>query len=180
MIPSAKLAQKTAKLRAKRHGTLVTLKWQEWPNGKPTVDPTSGAALVGDNTSMAPVAKSATVHAFVHFISPITSGRRVHAEVQVGDAIVDWPLTLYQITDAGGSDFTVGQVVDEVALGAGNRGLVTPAIGDEVEPHTLENVSLEFGGHTWMQKSIGEGLAEVWDTIYSDISITRAMLVTKQ
>lgn len=179
MIPTAKLAQKRAKLRTKQNPTMVTLKWTEWPNGEPATDPTSGAKLVGDATNKAPTQKSAVVRAFVHFIAPTTSQRRVYSEVETGDAIVDFPLDLIRITDAGDTSLTVNSIVDEVTLSQSNRDIEDSAIGDTVTPHDLENLSLEFANKTWAQKNIGNELAETWDTLYSGINITRAMLVTK-
>ncbi len=176
MIPLAKLAQKRAKLRAKQDGTSVTLKWTEWPDGAPELDPTSGAAL----GSSQPVEKSASVRAFVHFANPAASGYRKFAEIETGDAIVDFPLDLLRVADAGDTDLTADDVVDELAFAAANR-----AIGDsdesatstDVEPTDLENLKLEFAGKVWVQKEVGQELARCWDTLYTGLNINRALLL---
>ncbi len=178
-IPTAKLAQKKAKLRSKKDGTTIVLKYTEWPNGKPDPDPTTGAWLTGSDTTKIGVTHSASVRAFVHFIEPITSGYRKFAEITAGDAIVDFPLSLIRITEVGDTAFTVGQIVDEVAFGAANRAVTNSALGDDVDPQAdLENVSMVFANHTWVQKEVGEELARNWDTLYSGININRAMLMT--
>lgn len=179
-IPTAKLAQKRAKLRTKLDGTSITLRWTEWPNGKPTEDPTTGATPVNDaEPTKTPVLCTATVRAFVHFISPTTSGYRKFSEMQEGDAIVDFPLDLLRITDAGDTSLEVGDIVDEVAFSQANRTATESATGDDVDPEDLENVSMVFAGKTWVQKQIGEELAQNWDTLYHDLNINRAMLMTK-
>jgi hypothetical protein len=182
-IPTAKLAQKRAKLRTKVSGSSVTLSWTEWPNGAPDIDPTTGARPITTDPSLAPVQKTATVRAFVHFVAPITSGKRMFAEVQVGDAIVDFPLDLLRITSSGDTEFEVGDVVDELAFTAANNALDpetdASAEGDSIEPGDLENLSLEFAGKRWIQKEVGEELAKTWDTLYSGLNINRAMLVCK-
>lgn len=177
MIPVAKLAQKRAKLRAKQDGTSVTLNWVEWPDGKPAVDPTTGSyPVVG---SSLPVTRTASVRAFVHFANPSSSGYRRFAEIEAGDAIVDFPLDLLRVTDAGTTALTVGAVVDELAFSAANRDAVESALGDDVEPYQLENLSMTFGGHTWAQKEVGEELARNWDTLYTGLDINRAMLMRR-
>ena len=180
MIPVAKRARLMTKLRCKREGTPVTLHWQEWPDGPPAADPTTGAYL----TSSTATRRSLAVKAFVHITGPTTSTYRRFAEIEAGDAIVDFPLDLYRITDPGDTNFETGEVTDELTLNAANRALdgvedTDWATGEIVAPSDLSNVSLEFGGHTWVQKTVGEELAENWDTIYSGIAINRAMLVCK-
>ncbi len=179
MIPTAKLAQKRAKLRTKLNGTSVTLRWVTWPDGKPALDPTTGAAIT--DPDKLPEDHFASVRVFVHFINPITSGIRQHAETEIGDAIVDFPLDLIQITDAGDTEFEAGQVVDELSFSHANRTLTEEedsAVGNVIAPETLERVTMEFGGRYWVQKEVGEDLVRSWDTLYSGLNINRAMLMT--
>jgi hypothetical protein len=182
-IPTAKLAQKRAKLRTKFSGTTVTLRWLEWPNGRPEIDPTTGAYPVTTNPAFAPVERTANVRVLVHFINPVTSGKRMHAEVEVGDALVDFPLDLIEITDPGDTSLTAGQVVDELAFTAANN-TVDPengatAEGETIEPGDLEGLSLQFKGATWVQKEVGEELLKTWDTVYSGLDINKAILLCK-
>jgi hypothetical protein len=179
-IPTAKLAQKRAKLRTKLDGTSITLRWTTWPNGRPADDPTTGATPVTDaDPGKLPVEKTATVRAFVHFIQPITTTYRKYAEVEAGDAIVDFPLDLLTITDAGDTAFAVGDVVDELAFAAANRSATESATATDVDPEDMLNLSFEFAGRRWAQKKIGEELAQNWHALYADLNINRAMLVTK-
>lgn len=175
MIPG-KFAQKRIKLRAKRDGTTITLKWVVPPTT--AEDPTSGAHPVGEDDT-AGVDKSLATKAFIHFIQPVKSGRRVFAEMEVGDAIVDLPFDLIQISGAGTTSLTVGQVVDEIAFSQANLAAVTPATGAVIEPSSLKSVSMVFGGHTWVQKELGEELAANYDTLYSGLNINRAFLMRK-
>jgi hypothetical protein len=120
------------------------------------------------------------VRAFIHFANPSTSAYRKFAEVEVGDAIVDFPLDLLRITDAGDTELTVGDVVDELAFSAANRDVENSSEGDAIEPFELTNLSIEFGGHRWVQKEIGEELARNWDTLYAGMDINRALLLRRQ
>lgn len=177
--PSAKRAQKIVKLRTKREGTVIQLQWTEWPNGKPDVDETTGAALVSsDAPNKTPAPRSASVRAHVHFIAPTTSQNRKFAEMAVGDAIVDFPLDLIRVTDAGETSLLAGEIVDEISFSMANRTVTESALGESVNIEDLENVKLSFGGWDWAQKEIGEELVRSWDTLYSGLNINRAILVT--
>lgn len=181
-IPTAKWAAKRAKLRTKPDGSSVVLRWNEWPNGKPEEDLTTGAVPVTDDATKAPEQKTATIRAFVHFIQPVTSGSRIFTEVAVGDAIVDFPLDLLRVTDPGDTSLADGQVIDEIGFSQANAAIADgedSATADAVEPSALENLSMTFAGYTWVQKSIGEELANAWDAMYANININRAMLMTK-
>lgn len=180
-VPIGKLAQKAAKLRTKRNPTMVTLHWTEWPNGKPDVqDDTAGNYTIGTGETKLPEDASATVRAFVHFVSPATSTHRVHSEVEAGDAIVDFALDLIRVTDPGDAAFTEDQVVDQVAFSQANLGVEESATGETIDVNSLENLWLEFGGHQWVQKEAGQELHAIWDTTYGGFNINRAVLVTRK
>jgi hypothetical protein len=84
--------EKQIAIRAKRQGNTITMKWTTWPNGKPSVDPTTGATpATGDKL---PVESSTTFRAFFHEIAPSTSAYRIYAEIQTGDAILDLPSSI--------------------------------------------------------------------------------------
>jgi hypothetical protein len=128
-----------------------------------------------------PIANTASIRAFVHIVAPMQSGYRRFAEISSGDAIVDFPLDLIQITDPGDTAFAVGDVVDEIAFSQANRALGDDgdsALGTIIEPSDLSNVGMEFGGHKWVQKEVGEELIKNWDALYAGLSLTRAMLMT--
>ena len=167
---------KAAKLKCKSNGA-ITLNWTEWPNGKPQVKLTTGAAIATD--TMQPVRKSASVRAFVHITAPITSGQRMYSEVSAGDAIVDFPLDLLRITDAGDTSLTIGQIVDEITFSQTNGTVESSALGDTVEPSDLEDVTMQFQGYTWAQKSIGEQLAMNWDVYTNGLNLSRSFLMCK-
>lgn len=93
----------------------VRITWQEWPP-ESTVDPVDGSH------SGTPVERSETVRALVHYVQPASAALRQFAEVQVGDAVVDFQSTLdlsgreavrFQIADQGWVQAKTGQALAE-------------------------------------------------------------------
>jgi hypothetical protein len=103
----------------------------------------------------------------------------MYSVVSAGDAIVDFPLDLLRITDAGDTSLTIGQIVDEITFSQTNGTVENSALGDAVEPSDLEDVTMQFQGYTWAQKSIGEQLAMNWDVFTCGLTISRSFLMSK-
>lgn len=201
MFPSvAKRALRDAQLLCKKRGAPILLRWTEWPGGRPTPDPTTGALLVSEDASSGsaeagPLFQSCKTRAFTHFISPAMSTARLFAEIQTGDCIMDFVLKLVRIGDAGDTSFTINQVVDLFTFNAANRALTPdqfPAVPSttDVRLETLENASVvifrsvadqeaNVNGDLWVQQKIGENLARSWGVIYSDMCLGQAILLRK-
>ena len=148
--------QRAAQREARKQNDIV-LVWQEPVEGE-TADPTTG--------SIATIDKTCTIHALVHSVNPSNSGFRMHAEMQTGDKIVDFPIGLARITYAGDTDFSVGDIVSDVDLKKANSKLGSseaPAVGEEVLIGSLKNLSVIIDGQTWVQASAGNNPVQAWD-----------------
>lgn len=164
----------------KRKGESVTLKWTEWPDGKPTPDPTTGSSITG--VGQAPVQRSLTFKALVHFIAPAVNQVRQHQEVAVGDAIIDFIPQLVKVTAVGNTSLTLNQLCTIYDLNAANRALTsgqTAATSTDIDLWALEDPRFEIAGSTWTQKPIGEGLAKSWDANFGGIVFSRPFLLRK-
>lgn len=175
MLKVGKL-QKAVKRAALRAGTTVTLHWIKWPDGRPDADPVTGSTPSTDDTE--PVDKSRAIKALVHFIQPSQSGLRMNLEIEVGDVILDGLPKLYQITDAGGTDYEVGDVVAENQLKGTACDSGEPAQGDEVQLSSLERLRFEIAGKFYGQKKISEKLTQGWDAIVADQKLSSSILLT--
>lgn len=181
MSVTAKRARLEIKLRCKRDGTTITMRWEETNAPLPDADPTTGARIVEDTASSVPATqKSCTTKGFPHYVQPITSGYRKFAEIEAGDVILDMPFQLYRVTDGGDAGLTVGSVLDELALSQANQDMTNEAVGSSLDAHSLQRLSFEFGGRRWVQKEIGEELSANWDCIYGNIDINRSFLLRLQ
>jgi hypothetical protein len=180
----AKRAKQQIKLKCKLEGTPITLTWQDASADPPAVDPTTGAGILADDpTAVIGSSRSCTTKAFVHFVQPIQSAYRKFAEIEAGDSIVDLVFDLYRVTDAGDTALEVDDVVDELTFNSANRAIADDAdvaIGTLVEAHTLNALTVTFGGRKWVQKEIGEKLAANWDCCYSNVNLNRALLLRLQ
>lgn len=165
---------KRVQLRAKACGTPVTLKWTEWPQGEPAIDPTTGAASGNGG-----VEKECTVKAMVHFVAPATTAYRAFAEVQAGDCIVDLVTPLVRVTDPGGSPLKAGEVVDQFTFSAVNRATSPPATGAEVSLDSLKGLFLEIDGQRWVQKEVGRELALAWDAVFAGTMFAQSLLLRR-
>src|SRR5262245_13818937 len=76
------LARYLRRLRSHPARTTITLRWNE-------LSPVQTDPTTGDQLGTA-VAKTKEVKALVHFVAPTTSGVRMFAEIQAGDAIIDF------------------------------------------------------------------------------------------
>ncbi len=179
MIPlsNAARAQRRMEIAAKRLGSTVTLKWTEWPDGKPAVDPTTGAAI--ETVDQQPVQKTSTANCFVHFIAPGQHVVRQHAEIETGDVILDALPQLKRITDAGTTELVVDSVVTVYALNAANREASEAATADDVTLDSLEELSFDVDGVRYVQKQVGERLAKSWDAIVAGFKFSRPLLLRK-
>lgn len=82
MRSRANFIAKRVGLNLKQSGTDIVLQWNEF-DGTTTTDPTTGSTLGR------PTVKTLCVQAFVHYVQA-TSSVRQFAEIEVGDAIVDF------------------------------------------------------------------------------------------
>jgi hypothetical protein len=174
MIPVAKRASISSKRRAALEGTTVTIQYSEMPANPSAVDPTTGARV--DTVRLT---KTLTTKAFIHFIAPIESGLRVHAEVEAGNCIVELPLDLVKIVDPGDTGFEVGQVVDQTVFFRANLAAIQSATADPIELAALPDAVFIIANAKWVQKSVGEELAMTWDAIYHGINLNLAFLLRK-
>lgn len=179
MIPRSNFARarRAMQIASQRLGSTVTLKWVEWPDGKPTADPTTGAALQTDDQQ--PELKSCTAKCLVHFISPGQHVVRQHAEIETGDVILDALPQLKRITDAGTTELVVDSVVTVYALNAANREASEAATADDVTLDSLEELSFDVDGVRYTQKQVGERLAKSWDAVVADLKFSRPLLLRK-
>lgn len=164
----------------RKEGTDVTLKWSEWPDGKPTADPTTGASLATEDS--APVQKSLLTKALVHYVTPATSSLRVHAEVEIGDCILEIFHDFVQVTDPGDTALVDGSIVDSYTVAAANRALADdddPAASTVIDIANLDNAYFEIDGQRWVQKKIGDKLIKSWDAIIGNRKFARSYLLTK-
>lgn len=165
------------KLAAKRIGTPVTLKWTAWPDGKPTVDATSGAALETEDEQ--PVLKTCVVKCFVHFIAPGQHAVRQHMEIETGDVILDALPDLKRVTDSGTTDYEVGDLVTVYDLNAANREASEAATVESVTLDSLEDLSFDVDGMRYVQKAPGKELAKSWDATLGTLKFSRPILLRK-
>jgi hypothetical protein len=181
MITLSAISNHAAALIA-RHDvpTQVTLQWTEWPDGKPTVDVTTGASLA--TAESIPVQKSCTAKALFHSIAPAKSKVRMFAEMQVGDAILDFLCGFVRVTAAGDTGLVVGAVLMEWDLNIANRALAsgqTAATATAVQVESLEQISFTVDSQKWVQCEIGDELARSWDSIFGTVKTARSILVRK-
>lgn len=176
-------ARRQAEIFVKRKGETVSLLWTEWPNGKTTADPTTGATPQ-DNDHQ-PVVRTLDFKCLVHFIAPTITSVRQHQEVQVGDAIIDFIPQLVRVTDAGDTDLAVGDLITIYALNLANRAPVVVDGGEAATATTIDLFTLEdprfiIAGSTWVSKPVGEGLAKSWDAVLAGgVIYSRPFLLRK-
>jgi len=172
--------RKKALIFAKKWGTTIVLNWSEWPNGKPAADPTTGATL--STTASAPILYSCFTKAFVHFVQGAESQVRMHAELQTGDAIVDFSSPLLRVTTHGDTDLDDGEVIDQWAFDAENRNVSsggTPAEADEIQIESLEGLYFVMDGQKWVQCKVGKDLIKSWDHLFADRKMFRTIALRK-
>lgn len=153
------------------------MKWTAWPDGKPDVDPTSGSAL--ETEGKQPELKTCLLKCFVHFIAPGQHAVRQHMEIETGDVILDALPDLKRVTDAGTTDFDVGDVVTLYDLNAANREASEAATAEDVTLDSLEDLSFDVDGMRYVQKSTGKDLAKSWDALVSSLKFSRPILLRK-
>lgn len=175
---TARTSWKKSKIAARVKGTLITLRWRDWPAGKPAVDPTTGS--VAPTEEQPAVESSLQFRAMVHFVQPTMGTIRLHAEIQVGDAIVDVNVKFYRVTDAGETDLEVGSVYNEYDVMDAERTAGSSVLKEEVFVHTLENSVFEIDGRIYRQKKVGDALAKSWGAIVSDIGMFNAIALELQ
>ena len=161
--------------REARQHTPITIRWEDRSGG--TVDPVTSAVSAGEA-----VARSATVYAVVHYVGPSASGYRAFAEIQTGDAIIDFPISIYRVTDAGDTDLFDGQVLDELQFAKANRELdrgEIEALAEEIDISTLTNALIEIDGENWAQQRVGNNLAKSWDARVRGKKVVQSILVRK-
>ncbi len=178
---NAKKADKVNRIRQKTLGTPVTLRWNEWPDGRPEPDPTTGARLATDES--VPVQKTFITRAWTHQVAPTQSMARKFAEIQVGDMIVDFSAPIVRVEEVGATEFEVGQVMDVYTFNAANRAVSSedPAIpeDEEVLLQSLENLSFIIKGEVWVQQDVGKDLIMSWADTYAGALFGQAFLLRK-
>jgi hypothetical protein len=160
--------------------TPITLQWIEWPDGKPDVDPTTGASPSTDDSE--PVQKSCSVKALFHSAQPTRTEARMYAEIQVGDAILDFLSGLVRVRAVGDTDLEVGDVLGQFEFNEVNRELEdgdTAATASAVELEDLEQLAFVIDGRKWVQAKIGEQLARAWDSIFGQTKFARSILIRR-
>jgi len=162
-----------------RAGTPITVEWTEWPDGKPEEDPTTGATLATDE--QAPVTRSCETRALVHSVQATTSALRMHAELEVGDAILDFATDFLRVLDEGDTALVKSGIVDRWAFNAANRAedVTEPAAGVVVSLTALEDASFVIDGERWVQKGVGAGLAKSWDVRHAGVTFAETIAVRK-
>lgn len=175
----ASLELKAAQLACKADGTPVLINYAYWPSGKPA--PLANGRLVP--TEAKPKRSgSLTLKCFWHYIAEAKSGLRIHAEVAIGDAIIDIVEPIIRVTDAGSTDFEIGDLVGKWEFNEANREAATSAAGDEIRLDSIsgmENVVFTVDGVNWVQKQIGEALARSWNQSLQGITFGTAYLLTR-
>lgn len=186
-------ALRRAQIRCKSKGQCLTLRWQAWPNGRPTQDPVTGAFLPSSSLYEA-VEMSCPTKAFTHYTLP-TSTVRQFSEVQVGDMIADFVLPLVSVATAGNTTLAVGQVCDIVAFNAANRALSpgqTPATYSgyvhledlpncEVDAYpTAQDQQNNTNASCWVQAKIGDDLARSWESVFCNLVLGHSVLLRKK
>jgi len=173
--------RKSAQILAKKLGTTITVQWTEWPDGEPDEDPTSGAKLATDDLPQA--TKSCETKVMIHYIAPASSALRVHAECEVGDAILDFLHGFVRVIDVGDTDLDVGDVLDEYAFNAACNAAVLadgdPAVAETVELSDLEDPQFIIEGQAWVQKETGADLKQAWDVVVAGVQFAQSILVRR-
>jgi hypothetical protein len=132
-------------------GVDVDISWREWPAGT-TTDPVtqSRTGPTVNGVVQGPVSKSQVVRGLVHFPEPgANSAVRQFNEVEVGDAIVDFP-------------------PDLVLEGKDNLQFVF-----------LDRTGNPIDGQVWVAKPISETLARTWGALVGGQRIWRTVLLRK-
>jgi hypothetical protein len=176
---SARLELRAAQLACKVDGTPVTISYAYWPSGKPT--PLANGRLVPTEANPK-LSGSFSMKCFWHYISEAKSGLRIHAEVAVGDAIIDIVEPIIMVTSAGETNLVVGDLVGKWEFNEACRMAGVPATGTEVRLDSIsgmESVVFSVDGVNWVQKTIGEALARSWNQSVQGITLGTAYLLTR-
>jgi hypothetical protein len=174
---NVRFAQKRILIRGKQ-ATPIVLKWTEWPNGKPAVDPTTGATLA--TVSSVPVQKTCNTRAWTHFTGHGGAAVRMNSEVETGDCICEFTAPLIRITNAGGTFLVVGNVVDVFTLNEANRIMPTaPAAGNSVKLEEFDQLIFVIDGDDYVQKKLDDKLVKSWDAIVSGATMSRSILLER-
>lgn len=174
---TVKRDQKAMQLFVKRNGTTVLLEWLEWPNGKPEEDVTGSSVAT---VEQAAVKKTCQCLALTHQIAPLENKVRMHAELTLGNAMLDFAFPFYRITSAGDTNLAVGQVVDQLALNKANREMNgEEAEGDEISLSTLGEITATFNGQKWVQCEVGDALKASLDAVHADIQFASTIVVRR-
>jgi hypothetical protein len=189
---------KHAQTRCNQSGAFICLKWVEWSGsiGEPYKDPTTGARLSDSSQSgQAPTQVTCRTRAFTYFVQPAKSVGRIYSEIQVGDAICDFIIPLFQVSNPGSTSLALGQIIDVFQLGAINRALTsgqTPATvnPDRIKVESLKGAAVcmyrskydwenDVHGESWVQKEVGTELAKSWESVYGNQLLGEAVLLRK-
>jgi hypothetical protein len=152
-------------------GEDVDIQWEVNSGG-------SVSRVTGEYEGGTTASKSITVKAVIHMISA-TAVVRQHAEIEAGDAMAMFPGKFYEITDAGDTALTIGDVIYEIAFIQANGVVSNPAVGTEVFLRGLENLSFVFGASHWTQKSAGDGLSMIWNALVGGERLGEVVLMSR-